>query len=348
LGELLLHGAVLSLQVLWPVLEWLSALPQPPLTQTMPPQWTLMPALIGALWLLAPRGTPSRWLGLVWLMPLFLFKPQALADGEARFTLLDVGQGLAAVVQTRRHTLVYDTGPRFQSGFDTGRAVVEPFLRRQGIGRVDTLMISHGDIDHIGGARTLMRLLPVGNVYTSVVERFSQDNAARCDSSQQWTWDGVRFRVLHPDIDHYLSEKNENNLSCVLLVETSGGGVLIPGDIEKDGEYALMIQAKKARLDLHAEVLVVPHHGSTTSSTPLFIETVKPDYAVAALGYRNRFGFPKSQVVERYLQRGIQFFDTAQWGAISFVLDKNKEVELADLYRQSHKRYWHSDLTGWY
>jgi competence protein ComEC len=244
--------------------------------------------------------------------------------------------------------LVYNAGPRFSSGFDTGRAVVVPYLQRQGVHRIDTLVVSHGDIDHIGGADSLLQLAEVDKIYTSVVERFPGVSAQRCIKTMAWVWDGIHFQFLSPKTAQYSGASDENNLSCVLKVTSPGGQVLLTGDVEKDTEYRLLIEHKKSNLSLDADVLVVPHHGSATSSTKIFIAAVNPNYALLPVGYRNRFGFPKPEVVERYLQNDIELIDTAQWGALHFKISKDDGVVLTERYRESARRYWHSDLSKWY
>ena len=338
--------ADLSLQGLWPVLNWLASIEQPSWIAIKPYWWTLIPAGVGILWFLAPRGLPARWVGLLWLAPMFLFTHANLDQGTAEFTLLDVGQGLASVIKTQHHVLVYDSGPQFNSGFDTGRAVLVPYLRSSGIHHVDRFVVSHGDNDHIGGAQSLLAAMPVEQIFTSVVKKFASNSARRCISGTQWQWDGVNFQFLSPDQEDYATERHGNNLSCVLLVSTPSAKVLLTGDIEKSVERELVLEADQHRIA--ADILVMPHHGSNTSSSVPFIDRVSPAFALAAVGYKNRFGFPKRQVVERYLQKNVTVLDTAENGAISFLLHRDEGVELKEAYRKDERRYWHTDLSKWY
>ncbi|KPJ96026.1 MAG: hypothetical protein AMJ53_01555 [Gammaproteobacteria bacterium SG8_11] len=337
----LLSLADLSLQGLWPVLNWIAAVEQPPWLAVKPQLWTLLPACVGIMWCLAPRGVPARWVGLVWLMPMFLITEGGVEQGAAEFTLLDVGQGLAAVIKTRRHVLVYDSGPRFNSGFDTGRAVVVPYLRSARVQRIDGFVVSHGDNDHIGGAQSVLAGMPVSRVFTSVAQEFSPGQAQSCIAGYSWQWDGVKFQFLSPDEEDYVKERLDNNLSCVLMVETPSAKLLLTGDIEKSVERELVMEADQ--FSIAADILVIPHHGSKTSSSMPFIDRVSPTFALAAVGYRNRFGFPKKQVVERYLQKNSAVLDTAAYGAMRFVLHRDDGVELMDLYRHSARRYWHRE-----
>jgi competence protein ComEC len=325
--------AAKALTMLWPLLELLAQLEGAQWTQHNPPLWTLGAALVGVLLLLAPRGIPARWLGLVWLLPMFLVRPPLPAPGEARLTLLDVGQGLAVVVQTAGHTLVYDTGARLSARFDAGRAVVVPFLRHAGVTRVDTLIVSHGDNDHIGGSTSLLAALPVTRVLSSVPERLP--NAEACQSGQAWEWDGVRFVMLHPQADTQLAG---NNRCCVLRVETRSGQALLPGDIAAKAEHELL---ERTAEQLRADLLVTPHHGSKTSSTEAFVDAVRPQVALLPVGYRNRYHHPHPLVEARYRERGILLADSASAGAITVELG-GPGLSL-QRYRETQRRYWQGE-----
>lgn len=322
--------AAQALALLWPVLELLARVEGAQWIQHNPPLWALGAALVGVLLLLAPRGVPARWLGLVWLLPVFLVRPAPPAPGELWLTLLDVGQGLSVVARTASHTLVYDTGARLSARFDAGRAVVVPFLRHAGVTRVDTLIVSHGDNDHIGGSASLLAAMPVTRVLSSVPERLA--HAESCASGQGWEWDGVRFEILHPDAGSKLAG---NNLSCVLRIVSPHGRVLVPGDIAAKAERVLLLEREG---QLPAEVLVVPHHGSKSSSTETLLDTVKPRVALLPVGYRNRYRHPHPAVVARYVERGIALEDSAAAGAIGLRLDATGMP--IDRYRDTQRRYW--------
>lgn len=332
-----LSAAAHAFGLLWPLLQWLSHMDPGPWLNRGIRWWTLVPAMAGTALLLAPRGLPSRHLGLVLMAPLFLDTAPKPAPGQVWFTLLDVGQGLSAVVQTHDHNLVYDTGPRLDAGFDTGRAVVVPYLHASGIGTLDMLLISHGDNDHIGGARSILALIPVRRVLTSVPGRLPGPNTRRCHGGQAWTWDGVRFVVLNPAPG---SRVRGNDASCVLRVQDRAGHViLLTGDIEREAERGLL-HRHKARLA--ADIMTVPHHGSATSSTRAFVKAVNPCYALFPVGYRNRYGFPKPGVVARYTARGVRIYDTATAGAITFRLGGGEAIEPPRQYRRDEHHYWHS------
>lgn len=319
-----------ALEWLWPALEFFARLPGGMWTQPAPPAWTLIAALIGILLLLAPRGFPARWLGAVWLLPLVTTRAVGPVSGAAWVTLLDVDQGLAVVVRTASHVLVYDTGARYSARFDAGRAVLVPFLRHAGIAAIDTLIVSHGDNDHIGGSASLLATVPVTRTLSSVPERLP--GSETCAAGQHWSWDDVTFEILHPPPD---SSLKGNNRCCVLRIASRYGRVLLPGDIGAKAERQLLLEHEGA---LAAEVLAIPHHGSRSSSTEPFVEAVHPQLALLPVGYRNRYHHPHPDVMQRYRRRGITVAASPEAGAIDV------HLEPAGLsvhrFRDEHRRYW--------
>lgn len=342
-GQHLLWGASGLVGLLWQGLALLAAFPLAQWSGAAPGAWApgliMGLALLGVGVLLAPRGLPARWLGAVLLLPLLLPLADRPPPGEARFTLLDVGQGLAAVVETHRHVLVYDTGPRFSAQFDAGRAVVAPYLIYRAYRAIDTLIISHGDNDHRGGARSLLELIPARRVLSSVPGRLAWAGAQACRQGQHWRWDGVDVRILSPPA----LRGRGNNDSCVLRVQAGTARVLLSGDIEARAETDLLAATPPGRRGgaLAADLLVVPHHGSRTSSTAAFVRAVSPRYALYAVGYRNRYHFPHPTVVARYTALGAKQFDTARTGALIFRLGTDG-VRPPQRYRVYAQRYWHT------
>ncbi len=329
--------AAMSLAGLWPLLEWLSRPDFAVWPHASPSLFTVLMAMVGSLIILLPRGCPARWLGLFWMLPLLLPRLERPEPNEVWFTLLDVGQGLAAVVRTRQHTLVYDTGAKFSEHFNTGEAVVVPYLRRQQTDNIDALVISHADNDHIGGAEAVLAAWPDTPVITSVPERFSDNRARFCRSGQSWHWDGVEFSFLHPAD---LGPAQDNNLSCVLKVSTGEHSILLSGDIEKQAEFYLL---RHAAGNLAADVLIAPHHGSKTSSTPEFINAVNPEWVLFPVGYRNRFRFPNEAIIARYESRGVRMLDTARHGAIEIRIDAGGMT--VTRHRQQARRFWHTHIN---
>ncbi len=335
LGDPLLRLAEVLLSWLWPLLEYLASREALQWTQHAPPLWATLAAVAGVILLIAPRGLPGRWLGLVWLLPALLVVPPRPPAGELWFTLLDVGQGLAAVARTRSHVLVYDTGPGFGPDFDAGRAVLLPFLRAYGLDRIDTLIIGHGDNDHIGGAAALSGAIGVGRVLSSVPERVPWWPAEHCRRGQSWEWDGVRFEILHPAHGEAL---RGNDASCVLRIGNGSGAILLTGDIEARAEARLLDADPQA---LAADVLVAPHHGSKTSSSAPFVARVGARYVLFPVGYRNRWGFPHPAVEERYRGAGARLYRVAERGALTVRLPAAGAVVPPVAYRDEFLRYWH-------
>lgn len=325
-------SAAQVLEWLWPFLEWLGRLPFAHWTQHTPPWWALGCALVGVTVLLAPRGWPARWLGIVWLAPLFLVKPPTPSAGELWFTLLDVGQGLAAVVRTEHHTLIYDAGPRFSDSFDTGETAVVPYLHARGVRRVDTLVISHADNDHRGGAESVFRAFPAAQALSSAPDLpFANDV---CVAGTRWIWDGVEFEMMHPP---EMQRGRHNNNSCVLMTRSRYGSLLLTGDIEKRAEQSLVATDGRR---LAAQIVVAPHHGSKTSSHAGFVDAVQPQYVLFPVGYRNRYRHPHPTVVERYRETGAHLYDSPTSGAIEFRFDALGTH--VTTYRAAQRRYWFS------
>ncbi len=272
--------------------------------------WILCCALAGVFIVLSPKGIPAKWLGCVGFLPLFFYHPKPPKFGDFWVMVLDVGQGLSVIVKTQKHTLIYDTGLHIPQGFDAGQAVVLPFLQRAGISTIDRMVISHGDNDHSGGAASIVTTMPVQSVLTSAPKFKKMFHGKFCHAGQFWQWDGVKFQVLSPWPQ---ADYQDNNSSCVLRISNGDNSILLTGDIERSQEMQLVSRVKK---QLAATVLVVPHHGSRTSSSWEFIKAVSPHYAVISLGAYNRYHFPSPSVIQRFDTLGIKVYTTAKNGAI--------------------------------
>lgn len=323
-AAVLLQLAATVLDGLFSVLRWLQgpgALQIPAL-----PLPLILLAALGAALLVAPRGLPGRWLAVPLLALLVAYRPPRPAEGEAWVTVLDVGQGLAVAVETRRRVLIYDTGPRLGARLDAGRAAVVPFLRARGWPRLDRLVISHGDSDHAGGAASVADELEIGAVdYGEPVPGLA---GHYCRAGRAWRWDGVRFDYLAGG----RGRRDGNASSCVLRVRAGGATALLTGDLEAAGEERLLAEGQRLR----AELLVAPHHGSASSSSPAFVAAVAPQAVVYAVGYRNRWDFPRPEVVARYRALGARGYRTAETGALRFRLAAG-----GDGVRISPRRYFH-------
>lgn len=333
----LAHGITAACMVF---LEWLGAMPAALWESHAPAPWTVALALIGTAWLLAPRGWPARWLGAVWMLPMFLILPPAPKPGEAWITFLDVGHGLATVVRTAQHALVYDTGPKWNDDADAGSRIVVPHLRGEGIKALDRLIVSHDDEDHSGGAVSILAARTVDRFSSSlplespILSHAPQQD--RCHRGESWQWDGVQFSVLHPDpVDFDEQKVKDNDLSCVLRIFAGGKSLLLTGDIEKRAELKLIERAGES---LRSDVLLVPHHGSKTSSWPAFLDAVSPQLAVFTVGYRNRFRHPHPDVVARYVERKVMMLRTDELGAITLKLQDGQVSWEGQ--RLKRRRYW--------
>ena len=293
-------------------------------------------ASVGIILLLAPRGWPVKYFGVFLLIPLIWPNTHMPKHGEAEVTLLDVGQGLAAVVQTSKHTLVFDTGPKFSQNFDTGAAVVTPFLRQKGIHKLDMLILSHKDSDHRGGFESIQNEFKIKSLLSSYDEKGSR----KCQSGQRWRWDGVAFEMLNPNEN--LSYKKRNNASCVLRVSSGQESILLSADIEKKAEK-LILEGHFERLK--STYLVAPHHGSKTSSSKAFLEAVDPEYIIIPVGFRNRYRMPHSSVMDRYRELDIDVLETQKSGAISIILGgggQKSSRKIPEEYRRVSQKYWNS------
>ena len=323
-----------SLALFWPVLDVISDL-SPALTSIASPDlFRFVFATTGIVIFLFPAGFPGKWLGLVWVLPLFLPLHVKPSHNEFRFTLLDVGQGLSAVIQTENHVLLYDTGPQYSEHFNAGQSVIVPFLKYHGIRSLDRIIVSHGDNDHIGGLVPVLSVYPDAHVLTSVRHKIVHPFIDDCITGQSWQWDGINFHILSPDDS---GKPDDNNRSCVLKVSRGMQSVLLTGDIEKEAEQRLLHTRKK---DLSVKILVAPHHGSKTSSMPAFIDSVSPEYVLFPTGYLNRFNLPNQDIIERYRSRGIRMLNSAYHGAISIEF-KDKDMSI-NTFRQTSQHVWHT------
>jgi competence protein ComEC len=334
-GALVLGLVVKLLQWCWPAIQWLADLK---LATWHFPLLTPLPyaaLVVGSLLFVLPGIWPTRWVALLLCVPALGFRPPPPLAGEFRLTVLDVGQGLSAVVRTHAHVLVFDAGPAFRSGRDTGELVVLPYLYSQGVHRIDTLMVSHGDLDHRGGMVSIIKGMPVAQLLAGPSVRAPAPDLFSgmqpCERGQRWRWDGVEFEVLHPLRQQYALS---NESSCVLRISGAGGSALLTGDIQSGSEAALV----SAGLS-DSDIVVAAHHGSRTSSTAGFVDATRPAWVLFAAGYRNRWDFPKPQVVSRWREGGARTLATIDSGAIEIVVTA-AGVQLPMQYRRDHRHYW--------
>ena len=329
-GDLLLGAAAQGLHWTLLLLQEMADKPFATFARHAPEPWALSAALAGVGWLLAPAGVPARWLGVPATLPLVLLPAVHPSHADAWLDVLDVGQGQAVLVRTRRHALLYDAGPRHRGESDAGARIVAPHLRAVGVKRLDALVVSYDDRDHAGGAGSVLAALPVGRVLSS-----ARGFGERCSRGQRWEWDGVEFMFLHPDAADYNSSSRDNNVSCVLRVRAAHRTALLSGDIEAAAERALVRRDGHA---VRAEVLLVPHHGSATSSGQELLRYVQPSIAIFTVGYRNRFGHPAPAVLQQYVQAGVRDYRSDRDGALHVRLGDELTVRA---WRRVRARYWH-------
>lgn len=301
------------------------------------PPWIMGLLGMGVLLMVLPLLWPMRLCGLLCCLPALLWQPDRLPLNAFELTTLDVGQGLALVVRTANHVLIYDTGPKFQSGTDTGALVVVPYLHALGIHHLDMVMISHGDADHAGGMASVQQGMRVNQwvLGPSVQEQVLAPGTTiqRCHEGQHWHWDAVQFTVLSPAANSDATIRN--NTSCVLSIRALGGSALLPGDAEAPVERQLVEERHIAP----TSIVMAGHHGSRTSSAPELVEAVQAREVIFSAGYRNRWGFPKPDIVSRWQASGAHADSTIDSGAIT--LDVTSQgLQPPQLFRELHRHYW--------
>jgi competence protein ComEC len=301
--------------------------------------WPL-PVFVGmaCIVLLMPRGIVPKWLAFPLLLPLWWSADAARPPpGHVQLQFLDVGQGLAVVVHTHSHDLLFDTGPADGERFDAGNAVIIPYLRQRSVSRLAKVVVSHWHQDHSGGLLSVLQGVSVGNILSGSGQSpiSGSVEATDCRAGQQWQWDDVQFSMLGPANRPY---RNINDGSCVLLIEAGSHRALLTGDIEREAENHLLLQMSAG---LRADVLQAPHHGSNSSSSEAFLQAVQPSLVVISAGYRNRFSHPSTEVLRRYAEHDIEVYQNVRDGAVQVELGGD-EVRISARHRLHSRRYWHN------
>ncbi len=336
LAKCVLIIANMALEVVAWILEKLIAIPSHYAEIGTVPWLYLLMALLASLILIAPKGIPGKhwaWLGF---LPMLLYGGERPKTGECFFALLDVGQGLAAVIQTQHHTLLYDAGPQYGQSDNAGKRIIKPFLLANHLNYVDKVIISHGDLDHRAGLAAFEQN-EIGEILSSEPHRLDKPSSV-CKAGDSWEWDGVRFTLLNP-MPNITQSKNRNDHSCVLRVATAYHSILLTGDIEHFAEQSLLNSYPSM---LPSSILVVPHHGSLTSSSQAFIQAVSPIYALFPVGMANQYGFPKRAVLQRYEEGGAKNLLVSHTGALIFRLTNKATLAPPLVWREKNRRYWHS------
>jgi len=334
LGDRLLVIAYNSIRLVLSVVSFAERLPA--VRIEIPPQGGLPVALVclPVIHMLFPAGWPGRKLAFIAIVAVLLHRPPAPPPGCLDYHVLDVGQGLAVVLQTGDDALLFDTGPSFRSGSSTADLVVIPFLKSRGINSLHSLIVSHADQDHAGGVQAIASQFEPGRILVGETVAGVSRRQTRCGTAAEWVSSGVRFNFLHPPrITHW----EGNNASCVLEVATGRHKLLLTGDIEAPVEARLLEHSLIGKID----TVVVPHHGSRTSSSPDFVKTLGPELAIVSAGFGNRWGFPKPDVVRRWEMAGARLLNTAAAGAISQRICMDTGAEPLRLERRDARKYWH-------
>ncbi|WP_114972110.1 DNA internalization-related competence protein ComEC/Rec2 [Rhodoferax ferrireducens] len=332
---------------LWDVASWaiaalawylhlLAALPWASISIAQAPLWAGVAGVLGGLLLATQLPWSLRLSGLPLMLPVLLWQAPRPAMGEFELLAADIGQGNAVIVRTASHALVYDAGPRFSRESDAGHRVLVPLLRALDV-RVDTLMLSHRDSDHVGGALAVLAMQPQAALLSSIEDDHELQavrRATRCLAGQRWRWDGVDFEVLHPRAEDYAAGHKSNTMSCTLRISNGVQSALLAGDIELAQEARLVGEGAALKVD----VLLVPHHGSKTSSSAAFLDAAQPQIALVQAGYRNRFGHPAEPVLVRYEERHIRVVDSPHCGAATW---QSAQAEVVQCQRAQALRYWH-------
>ncbi|GAC1607064.1 MAG: DNA internalization-related competence protein ComEC/Rec2 [Ramlibacter sp.] len=348
--------AALAVQGLTALLAWLAAWPWATIATAAPPFWAASAGLAGGILLVLRLPPALRALGIPLLLPVLLWQAPRPPAGEFELLAADIGQGNAVIVRTASHTLVYDSGPRYSRESDAGHRVLVPLLRALGE-RVDLLVLSHRDLDHTGGAAAVLAMQPQAALVSSIEDGHELQTlrkATRCMAGQRWRWDGVDFDLLHPRADDYDTGAKSNAMSCVLRVANGRQTALLVGDIEAAQEGRLVDSARaepvealggastsSTRAALRADILLVPHHGSKTSSSAAFLDAVQPRIALVQAGYRNRFGHPALPVLERYRQRQVRIVQSPQCGAAWW---HSAQPQVVQCQRALALHYWNHRL----
>jgi len=332
--------ANMLMQILMQILHYLAQPSWAAITLLAPDTFSFWLAIAGIICLLIPLAIPHRYLACLSLLPLTFPVHAAPAIAEARIEVLDIGQGLSVLIRTAHHAVLFDTGPRWHGG-DSGQAIILPILKTQGIGELDQLILSHPDADHIGGAESIVKALPIQHTYAG----YDRPGAIPCLQGQHWNWDQVRFEFLYPTTEPASSHERQshlrNNHACVLKISLGPHSVLIPADIEAPAERELVEQAQRGDIDLNSEVVLAAHHGSHTSSTAEWIAATHAKYVIFSAGWRNHFHHPHSDVLQRWIASGAQTLRTDQLGAIRLTLTpKQLNIETA---LQARRGYWNEE-----
>ena len=361
IGRWLLLAAHISMEYLAECLHWIASWKWSVLWQQQPEWWALLLSVIGIVYAIAPGSIKLNWrsraAALCLLAPLFIrINSPAITPGQFMATVFDIGQGTAVLIETASRKLLYDTGPIQGKRDDAGQRILLPYLQARGIDRIDRMVISHSDSDHIGGAATMLKHIQFKSMIGSLpsTNPLLQNLHSRkiasipCRYGQYWIWDEVEFYIWHPH-ENFLFENEfsskPNEMSCVLEVRNRQTSFWLTGDVEKQGEEQIVDRLTQSMLHQIGErelIFMAPHHGSKTSSSEALLKRLRPDLAFAQNGYRNRYGHPHPTVIARYEALDIPFLQTPRTGAQVWRFDGSKALPL--FWRAQGRRLWHREM----
>ena len=332
------HAADWLLQWLMVGLQWFAALPLAHYQAAIAPWWAGLAGIAGGLLLCLRLPWGLRLQGALWLLPLLLWQAPRPAAGQFDLLAADIGQGSAILVRTQRHSLLFDTGPQYSANSDAGQRVLLPLLAALDE-RPNHIILSHSDTDHIGGATSVASQHPQARLIGAIASTHplhQQHTITPCLAGQSWQWDGVEFSFLHPLDDAYNGRTKTNSMSCVLRISNGQRTALLPGDIPAPQERAIIARQTALNQSLQADVLLVAHHGSKSSSSHDWLQAVQPQWALIQQGYRNRYQHPHPTVLQRLAHHGSTTLQSDQCGAIWW----HSSANTAHCERHTHRRYW--------
>ncbi|HEY7378202.1 MAG TPA: DNA internalization-related competence protein ComEC/Rec2 [Steroidobacteraceae bacterium] len=318
--------------LLWALLERAASIPSALVHLPAPTTLGWLLLVFAVLVALCPLPWGARWPPLL-LVPVLIASPSRMSAGDFTLTVLDVGQGLAAVVRTRSHVLLFDAGPRFRNTRSAGELAVVPYLGHVGVRHIDLLVISHADADHSGGVSAVERLVSTREIRLGGHVAGLLAPAADCTRGEAWTWDDVHFEFLSPGGSERWSR---NDGSCVLEISNATSRALLTGDIEAGSEQRIAALGLWSTVD----AIVVPHHGSASSSSAALVDAVAARYAIVSAGAHNRWHFPHAAVVARWCRAGAEVINTADWGAITLEFAAHSGLREARSQRLERPHYW--------
>ena len=363
IGQWLLLPAHTTMECLAKLLAWLASWNWSVVWSSQPTWWLLAFSALGMIYAIQPGDLLISWRSrlcaltptAILFMPWSHVESNAIKPGEFKAIVLDIGQGTAVLIETANKRLLYDTGPIQGKHDDAGQRTILPYLRGRGIHQIDRMVISHSDSDHVGGASSLLKHISFGGMMGSLPSdnpllknlKTRKIPSFPCRYGQRWLWDNVEFVIWHPhESTHFQKQYSmkPNEMSCVLEVRNKSYSFWLTGDVERQGEAQIterLASVMPKEFGNRQLIFMAPHHGSKTSSSIELVNMLKPDFAFAQNGYRNRYGHPHPTVTARYEGLGIPFYLTPETGAQIWSFRDNSLGFTSRFMRWEDRRLWH-------